>query len=60
MKKRWIIAVICTMSLTVPAFGAPQVEMDSYEKDGKKYIEKCASFFVPFYAYYIDFFPKVG
>ena len=40
VKKRWIIAVICTMSLTVPVFGAPQVEMDSYEKDGKKYIEK--------------------
>ena len=40
MKKRLIIATICAVSLTVPVFGAPKVDMDSYEKDGKKYIEK--------------------
>ena len=40
MKKRMIIATICAMSLAVPVFGAPQTEMESYEKDGKKYIEK--------------------
>ena len=40
MKKRMLFIFICTLSLTVPVFGAPQVEMDSYEKDGKKYIEK--------------------
>jgi hypothetical protein len=40
VKKRLIIATICAVSLTVPVFGAPKVDMDSYEKDGKKYIEK--------------------
>lgn len=34
------LSMICAISLTVPVFGASQVDMDSYEKDGKKYIEK--------------------
>jgi len=40
MKKRLIIAMACTMSLIVPVLGAPKVDMETYEKDGKKYIEK--------------------
>lgn len=40
MKKRLILSMICALSLTIPAFGAPQVEMESFEKDGVKYIEK--------------------
>ena len=40
VKKRLIIATICTISLTMPVFGAPKVDMESYEKDGMKYIEK--------------------
>lgn len=40
MKKRAIVTAVCILSLSVPVLGAPQVEMDSYEKDGKKYIEK--------------------
>ena len=40
MKKRAIVTAVCILSLSVPVLGAPQVEMDYYEKDGKKYIEK--------------------
>ena len=40
MKKRLIVTLICAMSLTVPVLGAPKVDMETYEKDGKKYIEK--------------------
>lgn len=40
MKKRLIISTICALSLTVPVFGAPQVDLRTYEKDGMKYIEK--------------------
>ena len=40
MKKKMFLSMICAISLTVPVFGASQVDMDSYEKDGKKYIEK--------------------
>lgn len=40
MKKRLILSTICAIFMTVPVFGAPQVEMDAYEKDGKKFIEK--------------------
>lgn len=40
MKKRLIVTLICAMSLTVHVLGAPKVDMETYEKDGKKYIEK--------------------
>ena len=40
MKKRAIVTAVCILSLSVPVLGESQVEMDSYEKDGKKYIEK--------------------
>ena len=40
MKKRLIVTLICAMWLTVPVLGAPKVDMETYEKDGKKYIEK--------------------
>lgn len=32
MKKRAIVTAVCILSLSVPVLGAPQVEMDSYEK----------------------------
>ena len=40
MVNRITLTALCTVLLTVPVFGAPQIEMESYEKDGKKYIEK--------------------
>lgn len=40
MKKRLILMMICTLTLTVPVLGASKADMESFEKDGIKYIEK--------------------
>lgn len=40
MRKRIIITALCLLASTVHAFGAPKVDMKSYEKDGMRYIEK--------------------
>ena len=40
VRKRIIITALCLLASTVHAFGAPKVDMKSYEKDGMRYIEK--------------------
>lgn len=40
MKKKALLTLILSLAAAVPAYASPQATLESYEKDGLKYIEK--------------------